>query len=167
MKLPFFYCFFPQPSRKTLKTWQKKKIHAAFCFTTRRKEKHWKHTFNRLYTLVRSVLLNYFDLTSVIQSCDTIGGKIYQVPGNISPICPERKNGMTWLFCQCQRAETFHILETAEGRQITHCSHFSGSPGMLKRLLRYALNRNTCSDFGNCPTVFTHRTFLFSFYSNG
>ena len=119
MKLPFFYCFFPQPSRKTLKTWQKKKIHAAFCFTTRRKEKHWKHTFNRLYTLVRSVLLNYFDLTSVIQSCDTIGGKIYQVPGNISPICPERKNGMTWLFCQCQRAETFHILETAEGRQIT------------------------------------------------
>ena len=36
-------------------------------------EKHWKHTFNRLYTLVRSVLLNYFDLTSVIQSCDTMG----------------------------------------------------------------------------------------------
>ena len=36
-------------------------------------EKHWKHTFNRLYTLVRSVLLNYFDLTSVILSCDTIG----------------------------------------------------------------------------------------------
>lgn len=33
-----------------------------------------KHqVFNRLYTLVRSVLLNYFDLTSVIQSCDTIG----------------------------------------------------------------------------------------------
>ena len=36
-------------------------------------EKHWKHTFNRLYTLIRSVLLNYFDLTSVIQSCDTMG----------------------------------------------------------------------------------------------
>ena len=27
----------------------------------------------RLYTLVRSVLLNCFDLTSVIQSCDTMG----------------------------------------------------------------------------------------------
>ena len=36
-------------------------------------EKRWKHTFNRLYTLVCSVLLNYFDLTSVIQSCDTMG----------------------------------------------------------------------------------------------
>ena len=36
-------------------------------------EKRWKHTFNRLYTLARSVLLNYFDLTSVILSCDTIG----------------------------------------------------------------------------------------------
>lgn len=36
-------------------------------------EKHWKHTFSRLYTLIRSVLLNFFDLTSVIQSCDTIG----------------------------------------------------------------------------------------------
>ena len=36
-------------------------------------ENHWKHTFSRLYTLIRSVLLNFFDLTSVIQSCDTIG----------------------------------------------------------------------------------------------
>ena len=36
-------------------------------------EKHWKHTFSRLYTLIRSVLLNCFDLTGVIQSCDTIG----------------------------------------------------------------------------------------------
>ena len=36
-------------------------------------KKQWKHTFSRLYTLIRSVLLNYFDLTSIIQSCDTIG----------------------------------------------------------------------------------------------
>ena len=36
-------------------------------------EKHWKHTFSRLYTLIRGVLLNYFDLSSVIQCCDTMG----------------------------------------------------------------------------------------------
>ena len=36
-------------------------------------EKHWKHTFSRLYTLIRGVLLNFFDLSSVIQSCDTMG----------------------------------------------------------------------------------------------
>jgi len=36
-------------------------------------ENHWRHTFSRLYTLVRSVLLNYFDLKSVIQCCDKTG----------------------------------------------------------------------------------------------
>ena len=33
----------------------------------------WKHTFSRLYTLIRGVLLNFFDLTSVILCCDTMG----------------------------------------------------------------------------------------------
>ena len=36
-------------------------------------EKHWKHTFSRLYTLIRGVLLNFFDLSSIIQCCDTMG----------------------------------------------------------------------------------------------
>ncbi len=36
-------------------------------------ENKWKHTFSRLFTLVRGVLWNYFDLTSIIDSCDTMG----------------------------------------------------------------------------------------------
>jgi len=33
----------------------------------------WKHTFGRLFTLIRSLLWNYFDLPSVIDCCDTTG----------------------------------------------------------------------------------------------
>ena len=36
-------------------------------------ENHWKHTFSRLYTLIRGVLLNFFNLRDVILCCDTTG----------------------------------------------------------------------------------------------
>lgn len=36
-------------------------------------ENKWKHTFSRLFTLVRGILWNFFDLASVIASCDTMG----------------------------------------------------------------------------------------------
>lgn len=33
----------------------------------------WKHTFSRLFTLIRGILWNYFELPSVIVCCDTMG----------------------------------------------------------------------------------------------
>ncbi len=30
----------------------------------------WNHPFSRLFTLVRSILLNYFKVASVIEYCD-------------------------------------------------------------------------------------------------
>ena len=33
----------------------------------------WKHAFRRFYTLVRGILLNYYDLARVIQCLDTLG----------------------------------------------------------------------------------------------
>ena len=33
----------------------------------------WKHTFSRLFTLIRGVLWNYFDLSSILAACDTMG----------------------------------------------------------------------------------------------
>ncbi len=36
-------------------------------------ENKWKHTFSRLFTLVRGILWNYFELASIIDSCDTMG----------------------------------------------------------------------------------------------
>ena len=33
----------------------------------------WKHTFSRLFTLLRSLLWNYFDIPSVISCCDSVG----------------------------------------------------------------------------------------------
>ena len=35
-------------------------------------EKKWRHSFNRLFTLVRGIIWNYFDLTSVMACCDTM-----------------------------------------------------------------------------------------------
>lgn len=34
---------------------------------------HWRHTFHRLFTLIRGVLWNYFNLRSVILACDSMG----------------------------------------------------------------------------------------------
>ena len=36
-------------------------------------EKKWRHSFNRLFTLVRGVIWNYFDLTSIMAHCNTMG----------------------------------------------------------------------------------------------
>lgn len=36
-------------------------------------EQSWKHSFNRLFTLIRGVIWNYFNLSSVLISCDTMG----------------------------------------------------------------------------------------------
>jgi len=57
-------------------------------------KKHWLHTFSRLYTLVRGVLQNYFELKSVIQCCDKTGRR---GPCRIRG-APERAYQMTFDF---------------------------------------------------------------------
>jgi hypothetical protein len=34
---------------------------------------HWKHAFSRLFTIIRGVLWNYFEMSSIIERCDTMG----------------------------------------------------------------------------------------------
>ncbi len=36
-------------------------------------EKKWKHSFSRLFTLIRGVIWNYFELDSVLECCDSMG----------------------------------------------------------------------------------------------
>jgi hypothetical protein len=36
----------------------------------------WKHSFSRLFTLVRGVIWNYFDLPSILARCDTMGRRM-------------------------------------------------------------------------------------------
>jgi len=37
-------------------------------------QSHWKYSFNRLFTMIRAVLWNFFDLFSVLACCGTAGG---------------------------------------------------------------------------------------------
>ena len=37
-------------------------------------QSHWTYSFNRLFTIIRAVLWNFFDLFSVLACCGTAGG---------------------------------------------------------------------------------------------
>lgn len=37
-------------------------------------QSNWKHSFNRIFTALRGVLWNYFDMFSVLTCCGTAGG---------------------------------------------------------------------------------------------
>lgn len=39
-------------------------------------ENVWKHSFSRLFTLIRGVIWNYFDLADILARCDTMGRRI-------------------------------------------------------------------------------------------
>ena len=49
----------------------------------------WKHSFSRLFTLIRGVIWNYFDLASILACCDTMGRRvpIRASPENCYQIC--------------------------------------------------------------------------------
>ena len=36
-------------------------------------EQNWRHSFNQLFTLIRGIIWNYFNLSSVLMCCDTMG----------------------------------------------------------------------------------------------
>ena len=36
----------------------------------------WKHSFSRLFTLIRRVIWNYFDLPDILTRCDTMGKRM-------------------------------------------------------------------------------------------
>ncbi len=36
----------------------------------------WKHSFSRLFTLVRGIIWNYFDLADILARCDTLGKRM-------------------------------------------------------------------------------------------
>ncbi|MEI8247285.1 MAG: transposase, partial [Lentisphaerota bacterium] len=36
----------------------------------------WKHSFSRLFTLVRGIIWNYFDLADILARCDTMGKRM-------------------------------------------------------------------------------------------
>ena len=46
----------------------------------------WKHSFNRLFTLIRGVIWNYFDLADIMTRCDNAQSKIRaKARGRASP----------------------------------------------------------------------------------
>lgn len=36
----------------------------------------WKHSFSRLFTLVRGIIWNYFDLPDILARCDTVKSRM-------------------------------------------------------------------------------------------